>query len=104
LIGSFYREGKLYTQEAMEVFDHDWASLAAGMAMPHGLYDLTANLGYIQIGTSHDTSEFACDSIRYWWNTDGKVRFHWLTPFCCDATAAVAIAPAITSSNRTCKH
>ncbi|MDZ4871067.1 MAG: ISAzo13 family transposase ISMme1 [Chroococcidiopsis cubana SAG 39.79] len=33
------------------------------------------NVGYIQIGTSHDTSEFACDSIRYWWNTYGKQRY-----------------------------
>jgi hypothetical protein len=30
------------------------------------------NIGYIQIGTNHDTSEFACDSIRYWWNTHGR--------------------------------
>jgi len=57
------------------VFDHDWASLAEGVAIPHGLYDLTDNVGYIQIGTSHDTSEFACDSIRYWWNTYGKRRY-----------------------------
>ena len=57
------------------MFDHDWASLADGVAIPHGLYDLTDNIGYIQIGTSHDTSEFACDSIRYWWNTYGKRRY-----------------------------
>jgi hypothetical protein len=36
---------------------------------------MTDNVGYIQIGTSHDTSEFACDSIRYWWNTYGKARY-----------------------------
>ncbi|MBW4421163.1 MAG: ISAzo13 family transposase [Myxacorys californica WJT36-NPBG1] len=75
MIGQLYREGQLYTQEAVKVFDHDWASLADGVAIPHGLYDLTDNVGYIQIGTSHDTSEFACDSIRYWWNTYGKVRY-----------------------------
>ena len=57
------------------MFDHDWATLADGVAIPHGLYDLSDNIGYIQIGTSHDTSEFACDSIRYWWNTYGKVRY-----------------------------
>lgn len=57
------------------MFDHDWTSLAEGVAIPHGLYDLSENVGYIQIGTSHDTSEFACDSIRYWWNTYGKVRY-----------------------------
>lgn len=70
-----YREGKLYTQEPIEVFDHDWATLATGVAIPHGLYDVTDNTGYIQIGISRDTSEFACDSIRYWWNTYGKILY-----------------------------
>jgi hypothetical protein len=75
LIGQLYREGTLYTQEPIEVFDHDWASLATGVAIPHGLYDITDNVGYIQIGTSHDTTEFACDSIRYWWHTYGQCRY-----------------------------
>nr|WP_080683918.1 ISAzo13 family transposase [Aphanizomenon flos-aquae] len=47
--------------------------------MPHGLYDLKDNIGFIQIGTSHDTSEFACDSIRYWWNNYGKNRYQLAT-------------------------
>lgn len=71
-MGNLYRDGRLYTTEAIEVNDHDFPSLASGVAIPHGLYDLNDNVGYIQIGTSHDTSEFACDSIRYWWNTYGK--------------------------------
>jgi hypothetical protein len=75
LIGQLYRDGELYTQEPIEVFDHDWATLATGVAIPHGLYDMTANVGYIQIGISRDTSEFACDSMRYWWNTYGKARY-----------------------------
>ncbi len=33
------------------------------------------NLGYVQIGTSHDTSEFACDSINYWWLTYGSILY-----------------------------
>ena len=70
-----YREGKIYTQEEIQVFDHDWKSLAVGVAIPHGLYDLKLNLGYIQIGTSHDTSQFACDSIRYWWHNYGVVHY-----------------------------
>jgi hypothetical protein len=65
----------LYTTEPIEVCDHDFPSLATGIAIPHGLYDMTDNVGYIQIGTSHDTSEFACDSIRYWWQTYGKQRY-----------------------------
>ncbi|MBW4526741.1 MAG: ISAzo13 family transposase [Phormidium tanganyikae FI6-MK23] len=70
-----YREGQLYTTEPIEVCDHDFSSLATGIAIPRGLYDMTDNVGYIQIGTSHDTSKFACDSIRYWWQTYGKQRY-----------------------------
>lgn len=54
------------------MYDHDWASLATGKAIPHGLYDLSQNVGYIQIGTSHDTHEFSIDSMRYWWQTYGR--------------------------------
>jgi hypothetical protein len=56
----------------IEVYDHDWPSLATGVAIPHGLYDIQQNIGYIQIGTSRETSEFACDSIRHWWTNYGK--------------------------------
>ncbi len=71
-IGLLYRAGKTYTQVPLEVYDHDWASLTTGKAIPHGLYDLTHNIGYVQIGTSHDTHEFAIDSIRYWWQNYGS--------------------------------
>ena len=75
LTGQLHREGHTYTQEFIKVYDHDWPSLAVGKVIPHGLYDLTHNIGYVQIGTSHDTSEFACDSIRYWWLTYGCVLY-----------------------------
>lgn len=76
MIGQLYREGHLYTQEKpIEVFDHDWKSLAQDIAIPHGLYDLTLNLGFIHIGTSHDTSEFACDAIGKWWKQYGRVQY-----------------------------
>jgi Rhodopirellula transposase DDE domain len=74
-MGNLYRAGKIYTTEPIQVQDHDFPSLATGIAIPHGLYDLSENIGYIQIGTSRDTTEFACDSIRYWWTTYGKVRY-----------------------------
>jgi Rhodopirellula transposase DDE domain len=75
LIGLLYRAGHLYTQQEIQVFDHDWPSLAEGVAIPHGLYDLNLNIGYVQIGTSHDTGEFACDSIRYWWEHYGSIQY-----------------------------
>ena len=75
LIGNLFREGKIYTTETVEVFDHDFPSLAEGVAIPHALYDLARNEGYVNIGTSRDTSEFACDSIQHWWNHYGKLHY-----------------------------
>jgi Rhodopirellula transposase DDE domain len=72
LIGNFYRDGKLYTQETVLTFDQDFPSLAEGVVIPYGLYDLKHNHGYVTLGTSHDTSEFACDCIRQWWWNDGQ--------------------------------
>jgi Rhodopirellula transposase DDE domain len=75
LIGPLYRAGQLYTQKEVQVQDHDWPSLATGVAIPHGLYDQSRNEGYIQIGTSHDTGEFACDSLWYWWENYGSKSY-----------------------------
>ena len=75
LIGNLFREGRIYTTETVEVFDHDFPSLAEGVAIPHAIYDIALNEGYINIGTSRDTSEFACDSIRHWWNSYGKAYY-----------------------------
>ena len=75
LIGNLFREGKIYTSETVEVFDHDFPSLAEGVAIPHTLYDIERNEAYTHIGTSRDTSEFACDSIRYWWENYGLVHY-----------------------------
>jgi len=71
-LGNFYRDGHLYTREEIRTNDHDFTSLAEGIIIPHSLYDCYLNIGYIQLGTSHDTSEFACDSFRHWWYTYGQ--------------------------------
>jgi len=57
------------------VNDHDFRSAADGMAIPHGLYDMTHNVGYLTLGTSHDTAEFACACIRLWWQTYGFLDY-----------------------------
>ena len=66
-LGNFYRDGQVYTQATFQTYDHDFASFAAGVVIPHAIYDLPRNTGYINLGTSKDTSEFACDSLRNWW-------------------------------------
>jgi len=67
-IGQFYRAGKSYCEEAVEVFDHDFPSLASGRVVPHGIYDLNLNKGYLSLGKSRDTSEFLCDNLKYHWH------------------------------------
>ena len=54
------------------MFDHDFPSFAEGVVIPHGLYDLKHNDGHVNLGTSHDTGEFACDSIERWWEEKGR--------------------------------
>jgi len=75
LIGNFYRAGVLYTQERVQVNDHDFRSLAEGLVIPHALYDLGRNRGYVTLGTSHDTTEFACTCIRRWWLDYGRLAY-----------------------------
>lgn len=74
-LGNLYRDGKLYTRETLPTYDHDFPSLAEGKVIPHALFDIFANVGYITLGTSHDTGEFACDSVRRWWYQHGRFLY-----------------------------
>lgn len=71
MIGNFCRNGKLYTRETIEVLDHDFPSYSEGKVVPHGLYDIGLNKAHVNLGTSHDTTEFACDSVARWWSLHG---------------------------------
>src|SRR5664280_1773600 len=79
LIGNLSRDGKIYTTETIEVFDHDFPSLAEGVAVPHTVFDIKRNEAYVSIGTSRDTSEFSCDSIRNWWKNYGILLYPFAT-------------------------
>ena len=74
-LGNFYRDGYAYTQATLLAFDHDFNSFADGVIIPHGVYDLLHNTGYINLGLSKDTSEFACDSLRNWWYNQGQYDY-----------------------------
>jgi hypothetical protein len=74
-VGNLYREGHLYTQETVCTLDHDFPTSADGVAFPHGIYDTKKNTGHINLGTSHDTSRFACDSIGHWWEKHGRAAY-----------------------------
>lgn len=66
-----FRNGHLYTKRTIIVPDHDFPSYSGGIIIPHSLWDVKRNKGYISIGTNKDTSEFACNSIKNWWYNYG---------------------------------
>ena len=75
LIGCFKNAGVAWSREPVNVNDHDFPSDAIGKAIPYGIYDVAANLGTVYVGTSHDTSEFAVDSIETWWVSEAQQRY-----------------------------
>jgi hypothetical protein len=75
LLGNFYRDGVIDTQEAIRTNDHDFVSQGNGVLIPHGLYDVGRNEGFVHLNTSHDTTELACDSIALWWEQYGRTRY-----------------------------
>src|SRR4051794_20491516 len=75
LLGNFYRDGKIETQGTIETNDHDFGSAGSGTVIPHSLYDVGKNQGFVNLNTSHDTSELACDSIATWWDQQGRADY-----------------------------
>jgi hypothetical protein len=74
-LGRLYREGRAWTSGPFYAFDHDFPHWADGVLIPHGIYDLRRNHGHLNLGLSHDTSEFVCDSFYWYWRRIG--RFHY---------------------------
>jgi hypothetical protein len=75
LIGDFYRDGAIEAQGTIEVNDHDFGSMGSGTVIPHGVYDVGLNRGFVHLNTSHDTSELACDSLAAWWEDNGRSAY-----------------------------
>lgn len=75
LIGNFRNAGRIWCREEEIVNVHDFPSDAEGRAVPYGIYDIIHNLGYVAIGTSADTSEFAVDTICWWWELEDRPTF-----------------------------
>ncbi len=76
LVGNFKNNGREWrpkgTPELVNV--HDFIDPKLGRAVPYGVYDITNNVGWISVGTDHDTASFAVHAIRRWWRTMGKKR------------------------------
>ncbi|MGH9894546.1 MAG: ISAzo13 family transposase, partial [bacterium] len=73
LVGRYGRGGREYQPkgEPETVKVHDFIDPDAGKAIPYGVYDVAHNEGWVNVGSDHDTAEFAVESIRRWWNAMG---------------------------------
>ena len=74
LIGPFQNTGKEWRRkgEPVEVSMHDFPDPALGKVVPYGVYDVGRNEGWVSVGISHDTAQFAVEAIRRWWRQMGR--------------------------------
>jgi hypothetical protein len=75
LVGNFKNAGGTWRREARSVLAYDYPSDADGVAIPFGIYDQGRSQGFIVVGTSHQTPEFAVAAIRRWWLQVGRAHY-----------------------------
>lgn len=76
-VGNFKNGGKTWRLKGrpVEVNSHDFPHLGKGTAVPYGAYDVERNAGFVNVGISSDTAEFAVESLRRWWKLDGHRHY-----------------------------
>lgn len=76
-VGNFKNNGSEYrpVKEPRKVLDHDFPLPELGKVSPYGVYVVNNNTGFVNLGTSHDTAEFAAESVWQWWRCVGKNTF-----------------------------
>ena len=76
-VGNFKNNGAEYSRkrEPVKVFDHDFPIKELGKAIPYGIYDIMKNAGFVNVGVSSDTAEFAVESIKKWWYEMGSKTY-----------------------------
>ena len=78
LIGAFENRGKTWRKKkggGEPVLVHDFPSMAEGKAIPYGTYDVSRDEAMVNVGITHETAEFAVESIRRWWRMLGKKSY-----------------------------
>ena len=77
LVGNYKNPGQEWASkgQAIEVNGHDFPDKNVPKAIPYGVYDLADNRGWVNVGVTADTAEFAVESIRQWWQRMGKKRY-----------------------------
>lgn len=77
LVGDFKNNGAEWQPKGQpeEVRVHDFEDKELGKVVPYGVYDLAKNEGWVTVGTDHDTSDFAIDTILGWWKRMGRQAY-----------------------------
>jgi Rhodopirellula transposase DDE domain len=75
LIGNFKNAGRTWCEQGEEVNAHDFPQDALARASPYGIYLPQLDRGYVYVGLSRDTPEFAVDAISHWWQNHGRLLF-----------------------------
>jgi len=77
LVGDFKNAGREWRPKGkpQEVRSHDFMDPELGKVNPYGVYDPTSNVGWVSVGTDHDTAEFAVETIRRWWQHMGREHY-----------------------------
>ena len=76
-VGNFKNAGAEYVSKRRprKVLDHDFPLPEFGKATSYGVYDIGANEGYVSVGISADTAQFAVNTVRSWWNEMGRKKY-----------------------------
>jgi len=76
-VGAFKNAGRTWRKvgQPEEVHMHDFPHLGKGIAIPYGAYDIQRNQGLVNVGMTHETAEFAVESIRRWWRHFGRRHY-----------------------------
>jgi hypothetical protein len=81
LVGDFANKGRAYRPKGQPepVRTHDFEDKELGKGIPYGVYDMTANNGWVSVGMDHDTAEFAVATLRQWWRRMGRRAYRQAT-------------------------
>ena len=74
LVGQYKKAGRTWRPKGQpeQVNVHDFTGKELGKVTPYGVYDMAANSGWVNVGTDHDTAQFAVSTIRTWWDKAGR--------------------------------
>ena len=77
LVGKYKNDGHEWEAKGcpIEVLSHDFPDPKVPKAVPYGVYDIGKNMGWVNVGMSADTAEFAVESIRQWWMCIGRKKY-----------------------------